>query len=100
MKTQKTPKIQYRGKNNGMSMPMIYSTQLLQCASARERVWRIGHTKYLLFKRICLRAFYKDMLMHLEVYMGEDCVACRVQSLHLTLKVTPNNLKSCASAIH
>lgn len=74
MKTQKTPKIQYKGKNNGMSMPMNCSTQLLQCASARERVWRIGHTKYLLFKRICSRAFYKDMIMHLKVYMGEDCV--------------------------
>lgn len=25
-------KIQYRGENNGVSMPMNYSTQLLQCA--------------------------------------------------------------------
>lgn len=73
-KDTKDTKMQHRSESNGMSMPMNYFTQLLQCTSAKERVWRIGHTKYLLFKHIHSRAFYKDMNMHLKVFMGQDCV--------------------------
>lgn len=33
----KDTKIQYRGENNCVSMPMSYSTQLLQCAISKGK---------------------------------------------------------------